>query len=208
MTTDPQTHWQEVYASKSEAELSWYEARPALSLHIIDALNLPKSAAIADIGAGASHLVDALLVRNFAHVTVVDIAQEALDTARARLGKPASRVNWVASDIVRWKPAAASLDIWHDRAAFHFLTEAKDRAAYCATIHRALKPGGHAIIAGFAPDGPERCSGMKVMRHDAADLIRQLGHDFSLCRSERHTHHTPWHSAQQFQYNVLRKRGP
>ncbi len=207
MTSDPQTHWQEVYATKSEAELSWYESSPALSLRIIDALHLPKSAAIADVGAGASHLVDALLERGFAHLTVVDLAQEALDTAGARLGKQAARVNWVASDIVRWKPAPASLDVWHDRAAFHFLTEPKERIAYCTSLGRALKPGGHAIIAGFAPDGPERCSGMKVMRHDAADLLRLLGPDFSLCRSERHTHHTPWHSAQQFQYNVLRKRG-
>ncbi len=207
MLSDQTEHWQDVYISKAESELSWFEARPDLSLEMIAALHLKPGAKLVDIGAGASRLVDGLIEAGWQNVAVLDLAAEALETAKRRLGPAGKSVCWIASDVRRWKPEAATFDVWHDRAAFHFLTDAKDRAAYCATLNRALKPGGHALIAGFAPDGPERCSGMPVIRYDAADIVQMLGPDFSLQASYHHTHQTPWHSEQRFQYNLFTKRG-
>jgi trans-aconitate methyltransferase len=207
MPSDSEAHWQNVYTSKAEAEVSWYEDTPSLSLAMLDDLRLPPDSSLVDIGAGASRLVDGLLARSWRDITVLDLSAAALEAARARLGTEGGSVTWIAADIRLWQPQAAAYDVWHDRAAFHFLTDPRDRAAYCATLARAVKPGGYALIAGFAPDGPENCSGLPVMRHDATSVARELGRDFSLRRSENHTHQTPWGSTQRFQYNLFAKRG-
>jgi SAM-dependent methyltransferase len=195
-------HWQKVYTSKGENELSWFQENPAPSLELIGRAGANPASAIIDIGGGASRLVDALIERGFRSIAVLDLSEAALATARARLGGSAGHVQWFASDVTTWEPPQ-SFDIWHDRAAFHFLTGARDRAAYVSRLRQALKPGGHAIIATFALDGPERCSGLPVMRYDAASLAQTLGDGFAFVESQNHQHATPWHSVQRFQFSIF-----
>jgi SAM-dependent methyltransferase len=198
-----QAHWESVYTTKGENEVSWFQQSPTPSLDLIMMQAEPTSAII-DVGGGASRLVDHLLERGFEDVTVLDLSAAALAADKVRLGARAERVNWIVADVTSWEPAR-TYDIWHDRAAFHFLTEASDRAAYVARIERGLKIGGHAIIATFAPDGPEKCSGLPVARYDSASLARTLGTPFKLVHTQRHEHATPWGSRQIFQFSVFRR---
>jgi ubiquinone/menaquinone biosynthesis C-methylase UbiE len=161
------------------------------------------ASAILDIGGGASRLADHLIDLRFQDVTVLDLSEAALEAAKARLGSLAAQVHWIVADATVWEPQKA-YDVWHDRAAFHFLTEDRDRAAYVARLERALKMGGYAIIATFALDGPERCSGLPVVRYDPASLGQTLGRAFQLVRTRRHAHTTPWGSDQSFQFSVFR----
>jgi trans-aconitate methyltransferase len=199
------SHWETVYATKAENEVSWFQEDPALSLALIDLARPAPDSAIIDIGGGTSRLVDSLLARGFGHVTVLDISQAALDAAQARLGERASAVEWVVADVTRWHPAG-SFDIWHDRAAFHFLVDPADRQAYVARLHQAVRPGGHVIIGTFAIDGPEKCSGLPVSRYDAESLARELGEGFELVISRRQDHSTPWNSTQRFQFCSFRRK--
>ena len=199
-------HWETVYATKAENEVSWFQDNPSPSLEAIALTGATPASAIIDIGGGASRLVDHLLALGFVDVTVLDLSAAALDTAKARLGTPAAKARWLLADVTTWEPTA-SYDVWHDRAAFHFLTGENDRAAYAVRLDRALKPGGHAIMATFAPDGPERCSGLPVMRYDAESLGRALGREFRLLQTRRHEHATPWGSRQMFQFSVFRREG-
>lgn len=203
-----QEHWQNVYTSKGEKEVSWFEEHPAPSLEMIELAGALPSATIVDVGGGASRLIDALLDRGFRHLVVLDLSEAALQIARDRLGDRQDLVSWVVADVTRWRPPAAAFDVWHDRATFHFLTEEADRAAYVATLKRALKPGGHAIMATFAPDGPERCSGLPVVRYDAVGLGQTLGSSFELVATRRHAHRTPRGSSQSFQLSVFRRQQP
>jgi trans-aconitate methyltransferase len=197
-------HWDTTYETKGEGGVSWFEERPAISLELLAFVGAGPASAIIDIGGGASRLVDALVDARWQSVAVLDIAETALVAARARLGQAASSVEWIVADVTRWRPGR-SFDIWHDRAAFHFLTEPADRVAYAEKLRAAVRPGGHAIIATFAPDGPERCSGLPVQRYDAAALADTIGEPFALVGERRHTHATPWGSTQSFQYSVLRR---
>jgi len=199
-----QSHWENVYTSKNESEVSWFQERPALSLALIAEIDAAASSAIIDIGGGASRLVDQLIDRGFNDVTVLDLSATALEAAQARLGERAGRANWLVADATLWAPSR-TYAIWHDRAAFHFLTEERDRAAYIARLKQGLKIGGHAIIATFAPDGPEKCSGLPVMRYDAAHLGQTLGPGFKLLQSKGNDHATPWGSHQQFQFSVFQR---
>jgi trans-aconitate methyltransferase len=202
---DRQAHWQGIYTSKGEAEVSWFQESPAISLEMIELAGASPATAIIDIGGGASRLADALLDRGFQAVSVLDLSAAALETAKARLGGRASQIEWIVADITAWEPTR-SYDVWHDRAAFHFLTEERDRAAYVARLVKAVTPGGHAIIATFAPDGPERCSGLPVMRYDAESLAAVVGDAFTLVTSRRHEHTTPWGATQRFQFSLFRRR--
>jgi 2-polyprenyl-3-methyl-5-hydroxy-6-metoxy-1,4-benzoquinol methylase len=200
------SHWETVYTTKGENEVSWFQANPAPSLELIDLARPTPESAIIDIGGGASRLVDSLLARGFERVTVLDISQAALDAAKARLGERALEVDWVAADITKWQPAH-TFDIWHDRAAFHFLTDPADRSAYVARLRQAVRPGGHVIIGTFAIDGPEKCSGLPVNRYDAASLAKELGEGFELVESRLQDHATPWNSTQRFQFCIFRRTG-
>lgn len=199
-----QAHWETVYANKSESEVSWFQESPAPSLELIAELGPTSDTVIIDIGGGASRLVDSLTEKGFRAVTVLDLSEAALEAAKARLGDRAAQVRWLVADATAWEPPE-TYDIWHDRAAFHFLTEAQDRAAYVTRLRGALKPGGHAIIATFALDGPEKCSGLPVVRYDAASLNKTLGQDFTLVSTRPHAHATPWGSVQSFQFSVFRR---
>lgn len=203
--SDRSTHWDHVYATKGEAEVSWFQDRPAISLELIRAANPDPGASVIDIGGGASRLVDALLQHGYRDLAVLDLSVHALDAAKRRIGHAASTVEWIVADATTWQPAK-TYDIWHDRAAFHFLTEARDRAAYVARLRSAVASGGHVIIATFAPDGPEKCSGLPVQRHDGASLAAELGPEFELIETRSETHHTPWNSTQAFQFSRFRRR--
>jgi SAM-dependent methyltransferase len=197
-------HWDNVYTTKRENEVSWFEQNPALSLELIDLARPTAHSAIIDIGGGASRLVDHLVARGFRRVTVLDISGASLEVAKARLGDRVDRVQWIVADVTEWRPTQ-SFDIWHDRAAFHFLTEPADRAAYVGCLKQALPSGGHAIIGTFAIDGPEKCSGLPICRYDAAALADELGKGFELIASRRQDHATPFNSEQRFQFCVFRR---
>jgi SAM-dependent methyltransferase len=197
-------HWENVYATKGEDEVSWFQENPAPSLELIDMARLPPEAAIVDVGGGASRLVDGLLACGYRTVTVLDISEAALGVTKARLGERANRVQWVATDVTIWKPLQ-TFDLWHDRAAFHFLTDEVARSAYVDRLKNALKAGGHVVIGTFAPDGPERCSGLPVVRQDASNLAAMLGASFELVDARRHEHITPWGSNQRFQFSTFRR---
>lgn len=205
MNSDRQNHWDNVYATKAENEVSWFQESPAPSLDLIRSLAATPQTSIIDVGGGASHLVDALLGDGFEAVTVLDLSENALAAAKARLGPASSNVRWLAADVTTWEPIEI-YDLWHDRAAFHFLTEAADRAAYAERIARAVRPGGHVVIGTFAPDGPERCSGLPVVRHDAGSIGAVLGDDFELVDTRRHEHLTPAGGIQRFQFSSFRRR--
>jgi SAM-dependent methyltransferase len=200
-----QAHWEDVYITKDETVVSWFQDSPAPSLELIAQAGRGTDTDIIDIGGGASRLADHLLERGFRRVTVLDISQAAIDLACLRLGRRASEAQWITADVMQWPPSRA-FDIWHDRAAFHFLTDPADRAAYVVRLSEALRPGGHAIIATFAVDGPERCSGLPVNRYDAEGLSRELGEAFTLVETRRHDHVTPSNATQRFQFSLFQKR--
>ncbi|MEW6147389.1 MAG: class I SAM-dependent methyltransferase [Bradyrhizobium sp.] len=204
--SDRSAHWENVYLTKGEAEVSWFQNSPATSLDLIRAATPDHGAAIIDIGGGASRLVDALLQDGYRDVSVLDLSANALDAAKKRIGGAASMVDWIVADATTWQPAK-SYEVWHDRAAFHFLTDPRDRAAYVERLRSAVAPGGNVIIATFAPDGPEKCSGLPVQRHDSASLAAALGPEFELVETRSETHHTPWDSTQAFQFSRFRRRG-
>ena len=199
-----QAHWENVYATKDEHAVSWYQEKPDISLDLIRATGVKATASIIDIGGGASRLVDALINEGFKTVAVLDLSEKALATSKARLGARGAQVQWVVADVTTWKPSQ-TYDVWHDRAALHFLTDSKDRAAYVERVIRAVRPGGHVIIGTFAPDGPERCSGLPVIRHDARTLGELLGPSFELVESKRHDHQTPSGAIQKFQFSRFQR---
>jgi trans-aconitate methyltransferase len=201
---DRQAHWQNVYQTRGEQQVSWSQPSPEPSLGLIEKFAPDRGASVVDIGGGASRLVDALCERGYRHVTVLDLSEAALHSARERLGTEAASVRWVAADATQWQPPHV-FDIWHDRAAFHFLVEPRDRDAYIARLHQGVKHGGHAIIATFAPDGPEKCSGLPVQRYDHVALGNALGADFEPLHHQPHEHVTPWGAAQSFQFSVFRR---
>ena len=201
---DRHSHWQNVYLTKGEQQVSWSQADPQPSLRLIEAIAAGRDTSIIDIGGGASRLVDALLARGFHALTVLDLSEAALASARQRVGPAGEGVRWIADDATVWQPPQA-FDVWHDRAAFHFLVDEADRTAYLERLHRGVRPGGHAIIGTFALDGPEKCSGLAVQRYDPAALSQTVGPAFALIAEVPHQHVTPWGATQSFQFSVLRR---
>lgn len=202
----PHDHWAHVYGSRSATDVSWFRPHLDISLAMIDEAKLPSTARIIDVGGGASTLVDDLLGRGFDAITVLDIAGKALAAARVRLGSLADRVTWMEADATRINLPAASFDLWHDRAVFHFLTDPSDRSRYIANATTTIKPGGRLIIAAFGPDGPTQCSGLDVVRYDAARLAAEFAEAFELIDSRSETHVTPGGSEQGFLYCLMAKR--
>lgn len=201
-------HWDNVYGARSEEALTWFEATPTVSLDLIrDHLGMGDP--FIDIGAGASRVVDALLERGYGPLAVLDLSSAALAVSRQRLGPRADDVAWIEADITDWQPDRDHA-VWHDRAVFHFLTEADDRAGYARALSQALRPGGIAIIATFADDGPEMCSGLPVVRYAPEELARELDRllpgRFDLLDARRHIHMTPKGNRQNFQYSLFCKR--
>jgi len=194
-----QAHWDNVYGTKSATEVSWYEARPVHSLELVRATGVRQSDALIDVGAGASLLVNEWLEAGYGDITVLDLSAEALGRLRERLGDRGARVTFVREDVTAFNPTRRYA-LWHDRAVFHFLVDAEDRARYVEALHRAVQPRGHVILATFGPEGPQRCSGLPVARYDSAALARELGSEFQLADSLLTVHRTPWGAEQQFLY--------
>lgn len=202
---DTKSHWDNVYSTKKSTEVSWYESNPEISLKLISDLNYGKHASVIDVGGGLSLLVDRLLDQGFLRITVLDISAEAISIAKMRLGVRANSVQWVVSNICDWRPKPDSVDVWHDRATFHFISYPKDRDAYVACMKQAIRKGGHAIIATFAEDGPTKCSGLPVVRYNSTRLKSVLGSEFSWVRHLNHTHITPSGVKQSFQFSVFKR---
>ena len=198
--TDRHQHWDQVYRSKAVDQVSWFQPHAWSSLHLIQNSGAGLDASIIDVGGGASVLVDDLLDAGYHHLTVLDIAEPALETSRHRLGKRAQQVNWLTADITQAPLLEAAYDVWHDRAVFHFLTDPADRERYVQQVLRAVKPGGHVIVAAFGPGGPLQCSGLDVVRYAPGALHAEFGARFRLLRHETEIHHTPGGRKQEFVY--------
>lgn len=194
-----QQHWNQVYETKGPLDVSWYQRRPEVSLALIATAGVRKDVGIIDVGGGASVLVDCLLEAGFTRLAVLDLSGTALSHSRARLGVRAADVEWFESDVTTFR-SPHPFALWHDRAVFHFLTEADDRQRYVATLRQTLQSGGTAIIATFALDGPLKCSGLDVVRYDEQLILDELGPGFLLQEVRRETHVTPWESEQRFMY--------
>ena len=204
MASERQDHWTRVYQQKVPSDVSWYQPQPEPSLDALDRFGARLSNSLIDIGGGASNLVDELLRRGWADVTVLDIAAPALEAARERLGSDALKVEWQVADITDWQPSR-QYDVWHDRAVFHFLTEATQRSAYRRALLDGVARGGLLIIATFALDGPDKCSGLPVQRYDPASLAAEVGEEFRLIGGWHEDHVTPWGATQSFTWCAFRR---
>lgn len=201
---DAKAHWEHVYQAKPTTAVSWYQPEARLSVELIRRVVSDLATPIIDVGGGASTLVDGLLEAGYTDLTVLDLAGSALDAAQARLGTQASRVKWVEANVLSVEFAEAHYGLWHDRAVFHFLTDRRDRERYVAQSHRAVRPGGHVIVASFGPDGPPRCSGLDVVRYTPASMHAEFGDSFTLLDGVREEHHTPGGAIQAFVYCLCR----
>ncbi|HEX7159037.1 MAG TPA: class I SAM-dependent methyltransferase [Edaphobacter sp.] len=198
-------HWESVYRTKAANAVSWYRRHLEVSLALIKWAASSKRAAILDIGGGASTLVDDLVAEGFGDLTVLDIAEPAIELARLRMGESANSVRWVTADFLDSELEPQRYDVCHDRAVFHFLTDAAEQQRYFDQVDRVLRPKGTVIVSTFAMDGPERCSGLVVSRYNE-DVMRQVaGERFEIAASQRESHHTPSGSVQEMMYFVLRR---
>ena len=198
---DSKRHWETIYQTKAPDAVSWYRPHLEKSLDLIlKAVDHDSKAAIIDVGAGEATLVDDLLAKGFQSITVLDISEKAIEDTKNRLGPIASAVTWMVEDITKVELPEHYFDVWHDRAVFHFLTEPADREAYVKTVAQSVKSGGHVIVATFGPEGPEKCSGLNVVRYDAESLHNQFGARFKLVEHTSEQHETPFGTTQQFLY--------
>jgi 2-polyprenyl-3-methyl-5-hydroxy-6-metoxy-1,4-benzoquinol methylase len=195
-------HWERVYHTKGPDQVSWFQAEARLSRLLVESVAPDRGARIIDIGAGASTLVDGLLAARYQNITVLDISNAALTIARDRVGSTGATVTWQQADVLAATLPARGFDVWHDRAVFHFLTDATDRIRYVDQVRRAVQPGGYVLVATFAEDGPMRCSGLEVARYAPAELHAQFGAGFRLIESHREMHATPSGVMQAFTYCV------
>jgi len=197
---DRRSHWERIYETKRPDQVSWFQAEARLSRQLIERVASDRRAQIIDIGAGASTLVDGLLAVGYRSLTVIDLSAAALAVAQRRLGPAAEYVDWHAADVLTAEFPTTTYDVWHDRAVFHFLTDALDREKYVEQVRHAVRPGGHVLVATFAEDGPTRCSGLEVVRYSPSALHGQFGADFQLIESQRELHTTPSGTVQAFTY--------
>lgn len=194
---DQKKHWEAVYTTKASEDVSWFQEVPALSLRMLRAIQPPKDARILDVGGGDSRFVDHLLAEGYQDITVLDLSEAAIQKAKERLKDRASQVQWVAADILDFEPIE-SFDIWHDRAAFHFLVTPEAIEHYLSIADQALSPQGRMILATFAADGPDRCSGLPVHRYSEEQLASALQTRFRKEECVEEIHQTPSKKAQNF----------
>lgn len=193
----PQEHWNTIYSTKQPDEVSWTQDVPETSLEFIHSFHLPKSARIIDIGGGDSKLVDFLLAEGFKNITVLDISESALERAKKRLGANAGKVQWIVSDITEFTPGE-TYDVWHDRAAFHFLTTEPQIKKYLSIAKQAVDDEGFVTIGTFSPDGPKKCSGLEIKQYSEDTLTEELQNGFKKIRCITEDHVTPFHTTQNF----------
>lgn len=191
------SHWENVYQTKQLTEVSWYQARPDISLGFLHNYDLPKTARIIDVGGGDSLLVDYLLKEGFENVTVLDISEKALERAKARLGNKASKVKWIVSDAASFEPTE-KYDFWHDRAAFHFFTEEKDIKRYIQNVRESIAPGGYLVLGTFSENGPEKCSGLPIKQYSETAMKERLQQFFEKLKCLTVKHLTPSEQVQEY----------
>lgn len=191
------SHWENIYATKKFTEVSWYQEIPESSLKFLKEFNIEKNAAIIDVGGGDSYFVDHLLKRGYTDITVLDISEKAIERAKLRLGDSAKNVNWIVADASIFIPDR-HYDFWHDRAAFHFLTEEKEINKYISTIQNHLKPEGLVVVATFSEDGPKKCSGIDIKQYSEKSLSDLLEKSFKKVRCFTENHKTPFETIQNF----------
>lgn len=199
------SHWEQIYKTRPTTQVSWYQAHPLLSLQYIRNTGVDTAGQVIDIGGGASTLVDHLLDDGYRNVTVLDISVTALQVAQQRLGRRAQAATWLEADITQAALSHHKYDVWHDRAVFHFLLHMEDRRRYVNSVRESVKPGGHVIVATFAADGPDHCSGLEVARYEPDGLHNEFGADFELLDSTHEEHQTPFGAEQKFIYCYCRK---
>jgi len=197
---DTKSHWEKVYRTKRPNEVSWYRPHLEISLKLIEDATPNRNAQIIDVGGGESTLVDDLLVREYRNVYILDVSSMALEVAKERLGASANQVTWLCADVTTFGFSRHQFDVWNDRAVFHFLTDSRDRVAYVRQVANAVKPGGHAIVATFGPEGPTHCSGLDVVRYGPESLHDEFGTSFRLVKHLTELHKTPAGLIQQFTY--------
>jgi 2-polyprenyl-3-methyl-5-hydroxy-6-metoxy-1,4-benzoquinol methylase len=201
---ESKSHWEQVYQSKAPETVSWYAPHLETSIKLIQQATTDKQAAIIDVGGGEATLVDDLLDHGYHRMSVLDISQTAIDVARKRLGINGANVAWYCSDITSATLPESYFDVWHDRAVFHFLTNENDRKKYIRQVMRSVKHGGYVIISTFGPEGPDKCSGLDVVKYNADSLHTEFGKNFQLIESSTEIHHTPFGTTQQFLYCYCR----
>ena len=201
---DTHVHWQHVYATRVPTQFGWYEPDPAVSRRLVGRAVAEGARSVIDVGGGASFLVDHLLDMGLRRVAVLDISEAGLDVAKERLGERASEVEWIVGDVTELEDVGV-FDVWHDRAVFHFLLDPDARHHYVALSERTVGPGGAAVIATFALDGPERCSGLPVHRFGPAELAQECGPSWRLSHIERYRHTTPGGVEQRFIYATFER---
>ncbi len=198
-------HWENVYQTKGRNEVSWFREHLDTSMRMISNTGVGKDAAIIDVGGGNSTLVDDLLDSGFVDISVLDISSNAIEGSKERLGAKANDVNWIVADVTTAELPIEHFDVWHDRAVFHFLTDEDDRRKYVELVMRSLKPNGHIIVASFGLEGPQKCSGLDVMRYSPETMHNEFGRPFQLVDSLAETHNTPFGTTQEFVYCYCRK---
>ena len=198
-------HWEQIYTSKPEDQLSWHQPMPTLSFDLIRQFARPRSSVI-DVGGGSSILAGMLVEEGFSPFTVLDISRTALEKSKNRLAPSLrSRIDWRVADILS-SPNLPAYDVWHDRAVFHFLVEPEQRVAYAALVQRTVAPHGVLVLGTFDLDGPDKCSGLPVQRYDAKTLASQFDENFSILKETYEVHETPWGASQSFLYLVMQRR--
>jgi 2-polyprenyl-3-methyl-5-hydroxy-6-metoxy-1,4-benzoquinol methylase len=201
---DVKAHWEAIYGTKAADAVSWYRPHLEFSIGLIERVAGDRCASIIDVGGGESTLVDDLLAAGYENLAVLDVSETAIGVTKKRLGQAAERVRWIAGDITHVELQAGAYDVWHDRAVFHFLTSLEERAAYVRQAARAVKSRGHVLVSTFGPEGPQKCSGLDVVRYDAESLHNEFGTRFRLLESSKELHQTPSGKIQQFLYCYCR----
>ena len=202
---DRKAHWENVFTTKDTTGTSWFQPYPVTSVAFLDKFDLPASAHVIDIGAGDSRLVDVYVDRGFAGIYVLDISAAALDKAKARLGERAEKVRWIVSDVTEFD-APVPFDFWHDRAAFHFLTDDDQVKRYVEIAAASIRPGGYLVLGTFSEHGPDRCSGLPVRQYSDASMSARFDPYFERLRCVTETHETPGHALQEFVFCSFRRR--
>lgn len=202
---DLKEHWEKIYNTKQFEETSWYQQKPEYSLEIIRSLGLSPEANIIDIGGGNSFLVDHLSELGYANIHVLDISAKALQDSQNRLGAKAEKINWIESDVTNLKPDT-SFELWHDRAALHFLTEDKQVEDYVSVLKNSLKIGAYCLLSVFSENAPDKCSGIAIRKYATSDLEELLEPDFDTVRLENRDHTTPWGAKQNFSTGLFRRK--
>lgn len=202
---DLKSHWENIYSTKEFEDTSWFQQKPEVSLNIIQSLGLSKKAPIIDIGGGDSFLVDHLLELKYEKISVLDISQTSIKKAQARFGEKSEKVNWICNDVTEYN-FEQKFELWHDRAAFHFLTEDSQVEAYISKLNTSLRSGGYFILGTFSENGPDKCSGIEIRKYSSQDMQQVFEKDFEIVRLENLDHKTPWDAVQNFTFGLFRKK--